>query len=145
MNQNPPVVDPSRSARLLHAALAGGLALAGVVFALSVAVLKGPLGDAPIPAVAFAAVALAQIGVALAVFRPRIPARRFDQSAEDYWSSSEVRGRSVVVWALLEGAGLFAAVGYVLTGGIAAAAVALIALVALLGVRPLRLEGEGAA
>jgi hypothetical protein len=103
------------------------------------------LGGATIPGIAFAAVAVTQIGVALLVFRRRIPSRPFNQSVEDYWSVNAVRSSSIVLWALLEGAGLFAAVGYLLTGALAAAAVGLVALFALITVRPSRLEDVGAA
>jgi hypothetical protein len=99
----------------------------------------------PVPGIVFAAGALVQVGVALAVVRRKIPARRYDQSVEGYWSANEVRGPSIMLWSLLEGAGLFSAVGYLLTGGTLPGTVALIALFVLVSVRPSRLEDEGAA
>ncbi len=137
-------LSAARGARILHLALAGGLALVGGVFFVLESA-GGPWGGARIPGVGFAAVSVAQIVVALGWFRPRVPARSFNQSVEDYWSSADIRGAAILVWALLEGAGLFSWVGYLLTGGIFPAAAALLALVLLVGVRPSRLEGDGAA
>ena len=145
MNEDLRTVSASRSARLLHAALTGGLALVGAIFVVLLRVLNGSWGGARIPAFAFAGIALVQIGFALTVWRRRIPPRRLEQSVEDYWSSNALRSSCIVLWALLEGAGLFALVGYLLTGGIVAAAIGLVALLALVGVPPRRLEGEGAA
>ena len=45
---------------------------------------------------------------------------------------------------MIEGAGLLSWVGYVMTGGIVPAAVATLSIVALILLRPSRLEGDGA-
>ena len=145
MNQNLVIVNASRSVRLLHLALAGGLAAVSVVFVVLVKVLRGPLGGEAIPSIAFAAVSVTQIAVALLFFRRRIPSRPFDQSVEAYWSVNAVRSSAIVLWALLGGAGLFAAVGYVLTGALAPGAAVLVALFALITASPSRLEDAGAA
>ncbi len=47
MNQTTVHSDAARTARFLHLALAGGLALVGVVFLLLIRVSGGPMGDGP--------------------------------------------------------------------------------------------------
>lgn len=145
MNQTSQTVSAARGARILHLALAGGLALVGGVFLVLESAAGGPLSGPRIPGVAFAVVSVAQIVIALGWFRQRVRPRAFSQSVEDYWSSADIRGAAIVVWALLEGAGLFSWVGYLLIGGIVPAATAVLALVLLVGVRPSRLEADGAA
>jgi hypothetical protein len=145
MNQTTPIPGAARSARILHLALVVGLALVGAVFFLLDTLSRGRLNVARIPSVAFAALSIIQIVVALGWFRQRIPQRSFNQSPDGFWSSNDVRSASIVLWALLEGAGLFSWVGYLLTGGILPAAASILALLLLVGVRPSRLEADGAA
>lgn len=63
-----------------------------------------------------AAIDLAIVVVALFVFKPLVPDRLLEQSVEQYWSAPEAGAKVVLVWILLEGAGVLAAVGYLLTG-----------------------------
>ncbi len=76
-------------------------------------------------------------------FRPRIPQRRMDQGPDEYWMTTEARAAAVLVWAMVEAAGLIAWVGYFLTGRAVPAAVAALAVVTLITLRPSRLEGDG--
>ena len=132
----------ARGTRILHAALAGGSALVGTVVFLLVETVERPVGRVQIPDVAFASLALLQIGLAFAFLRRRIPARRFDQSIEDYWSTSQVRGASIGLWATIEGASMLSWVGYLLTGGMASASVGLLGLIVLIKLRPGRLDAN---
>ena len=132
----------SRGIRILHAALTGGLALFGVVVFLLVEVAERPVGLVQIPDVAFASLALLQVGLAFAFFRRRIPARRFDQSIDDYWATSQVRGACIALWGTIEGAGMLAWVGYLLTGGMGSAFVGLLGLIVLVNLRPERLDAN---
>jgi hypothetical protein len=118
------------------------LGLFGAVILLLLEVLDRPLSEAQVLDVAFAALGLAQIGIGLAFLRRRIRTRRFDQSIEQYWSDSQVRSSSIVLWATIEGAGMLSWVGYLMTGGIAPAAIGLLSLVVLVGLRPVRLEAS---
>lgn len=68
--------------------------------------------------------------MALFVFKPRVPDRLLGQSVEQYWSAAEAGGKAVLVWILLEGAGVLAVVGYCLTGEIVSAIAAGLTIVA---------------
>lgn len=132
-------MNQSRVMLILHAALATSLCLTLVV--LAVARDRAPLALA-VPAMAglvLGAIAAAILGVAYAVLRPRFPKRATDQSEDDYWSTSETRVSAIILWALVEGAGLLGGVGYFLTGRILAVAVAAAAVFVLLAFRPVQL------
>lgn len=142
----PPVtpVPHARVARILHFALVAGLALAGIAFFVLLRVQGRALGGGPDLGYILAAVAVLLLVVAQTVLRRRVPERRFDQSPDDYWASPEIRGVSILLWAVIDGAGVLGCVGYVFAGGIAPAAAALLAIVTLVIYRPARLEGESA-
>src|SRR5687767_334039 len=70
------------------------------------------------------------VAVAVVVIKPRVPDRRPQQSVEDYWSTPEVGAKAFLVWFLMEGAGIMAAVGYLLTGQSVAVAAMGLAIVA---------------
>ena len=132
-----------RVVRILHGALLAGLVLAGAVFFVLLRIQGRPLGAAPSARLILAAVAVALLIVASTVFRRRTPERRFDQAREQYWASAEIRGFSILLWAVVDGAGLVAWMGYVFSGGVAPAAAAVLSIVTLFAFRPSRLEGEG--
>jgi len=140
---NPP--DAARGLRIIHSGLVVGLALAGVMFGVLLRVRGALLADVPIAGAVLAGLALVMLAVAVGVLRPRVPPRRPDQSAESYWLTNDARISSLVLWAIVDAAGLLAWVGYVLSGQIAAAAVALMSIAALIMLRPSRLEDRGAA
>ena len=143
-----PAVQPiaaARGARILHAALVIGLILVGATFFFLLRVQGQPLvGGGPLIGYVTAGLALLNLAVVLGLLRPRIPQRRMDQSPDDYWGTNEARGAAIIIWAMIEGAGLLSWVGYVLTGGIVPAAVAALSIVALIMLRPSQLEGDGA-
>ena len=144
MDQSTKAPSAARGQRIIHLGLLVGLALVGATFFWLLRVQGGPLASPPRVGFVLAGVAVAMLGVALIVLRGRIPARRFDQSADAYWGTNEARGPSIVLWAAIDAAGLLAWMGYVMTGHIAPAAVAVVSIVALALLRPSRLEGDGA-
>ena len=129
-----------RGARIIHAALAIGLLLLGGTFVLVIKVQGQPLGDVQGIGVVLAGVALAILMVSLLVLRGKVPARRSDQSPEDHWRSNENLGPALMLWVGIESAGIVSWLGYILSGQLAPAAVALIAIAALVVLRPARLE-----
>jgi hypothetical protein len=142
MEPAPPVAG-ARGARILHAALVIGSILVGIVFFFVVRRNGPALGDVPLAGYLTAGLGLVELAFAIGFFRPRIPQRRMDQGPDEYWMTNEARGAAVLVWVMVEAAGLIAWVGYFLTGRAVPAAVAALALVTLITLRPSRLEGDG--
>jgi hypothetical protein len=68
--------------------------------------------------------------VALLLLKPRVPERHVAQSVDQYWSTSGVSAKVVNVWFLLDGAGMLALIGCLLTGELVAAIVATVAIFA---------------
>jgi hypothetical protein len=126
---------------VLHAALVAGVAVIGLTFAL-LERLNGPfLPTASAIGTAFAAAGGVLVVAAFLLLRPRIPECRPDQSPDAYWSDVQTRTAALLTWVGLEGAGVVAAVGYLLTGRTAPAAVAVLALATLVWLRPSQIEG----
>lgn len=140
MTQTPRAISAARGTRILHAALPIGLLLVGGTFFLLLKIQGQPLGGVPGIGVVLAGVALAILILSLLLLRGKVPARRSDQSPDDYWQANENRGPAVMLWVGIESAGLLAWMGYVMSGQLAPAAVALIAIAALTALRPARLE-----
>jgi hypothetical protein len=133
-------IAAARSARILHGALLLGFIIVGGVFVFVVR-SGGPLfPNSPVLGYLTAGLGLVNLTVATAFLAPRIPQRRVDQAFDDYWSASEVRAAAIIVWAIVEGAGLISWVGYFLTGDFVPAAVGLLAIGALILLRPGRFE-----
>lgn len=135
-----------RAVRIMHRAMTAGCVLAGGVFVLIRHIGAAPtlVAHATIGGV-LAGASVALLAVSAALVRPRVPERVASQTAEAYWTAPETRGSAILLWAMVEGAALLSLVGYLLTGGAPPAAAAGLAIVALILVRPSRLEGEGAA
>ena len=113
------------NAPLLHRFLGIGMTLLAAVFVGMMALGIGPLlketeGDSSLLGYLMAGLALAIIGVARLVLKPRVPERRPGQSVQDYWSSTDTAGRIMLVWFLLEGGSILAAIAFLLTGVAAA-------------------------
>lgn len=127
---------------ILHAALVIGQILVGATFFFLLRTQGQPLaGGNPLIGYVTAGLAIVNLTVAFGLLRSRIPQRRTDQSPDDYWRNNEARGAAVLMWAVLEGSGLFCWIGYVMTGSIVPAAVGALAIAALITVRPSQLEG----
>jgi hypothetical protein len=132
---------PARAVRVMHAALVLGVILAGAVLVYRTLTVGPSLRGTPILGYVTAAFALVNLAVAAAFLLPRIPNRSSAEAPDDYWSRNEVRTATIIVWAVLEGSGLIALVGYYLTGGLAPVIVAALAFAALAVARPARIEG----
>jgi hypothetical protein len=108
------------SGRQLHRLLGAGVsALAAVFLGMTYfgAAPLLPAGTAPLAArYGPGAASLAILLIALFVFKPRVPDRLSTQTIDEFWASPEVGAKVVLLWFLLEGAGILAAVGYLLTG-----------------------------
>ncbi len=111
---------------LLHRILGIGVTTVAAVFLvltyLGIApILREPDGFEQIVAYVLSGVAAAVVAVALLIVKPRIPDRVFGQSVEEYWSEPKMRENVLLIWFLLEGAGILAAIGFFLTGAVVSA------------------------
>jgi|SRR5687768_11272237 len=107
------------TAPLLHRSLGTSLVLvAAVLLVLRYRGLAPTLPPDSITLIAYTLSGFCAVLVAVALFviKPRVPERRPHQSVEEYWSTPDVGTKVVLVWFLMEGAGMMAAVGYLLTG-----------------------------
>ena len=126
--------------RVLHLALTLGLTLCGVVFWIVHRTQPAPaLVPAPI-GTAITVAAIVAIVVAVTLVRPRVPTQAPDQTPDLYWADATVRMTALVLWAAVEGGGLLAAVGYLLTGTTTSAIGLVIAIVTLATLGPRRFE-----
>jgi hypothetical protein len=133
-------VPDARAMRILHAVITLGLVAIAIAFGVIVPILRGPiLADVPRLGAVLAAVAGALLVATLAVIRPGVPSRDASQSLDAYWAQPAARGRAVLLWVAIEGAGIISSMGYVCTGSLAAAGVALLAIVLLIMMGPARL------
>jgi hypothetical protein len=139
---SPIVPAPARAVRLLHFSLTASITLLGAVFIMLVRFQHLAFGMSRDVGLVLAAIGVGLVAVASTVARRRIPERGSDQSPDTFWANPEATGAAVLLWALTEGAGLVGWVGYLLTGVTAPAVAAVIAIGALLVLRPSRLEGE---
>lgn len=140
VNETRRATGAARGARIIHAALAVGLLLVGATFFLVMQLQ--PLDGVPGVGLALAGVALAILAGSFAFLRGRVPQRHSDQSPDDYWAANEHRGPAIVLWAGVDSAGAVAWMGYLVGGGqLAPAAVAVLAIIGMMLVRPARLEG----
>lgn len=123
--------------------LLAGLAVSGTAFLVVLRMAHGPvMRGVPVVGLALAGCAVAVLGTAVTVLRARVPSRSPAQAPDAYWEDAGTRAAALVLWAVIEGAGLLAAVGYLVSGGMVPAAVFAAALgtIALLG--PGRLEDQ---
>ena len=114
---SPPVLD-LRSARLIHGVLAAGIAALFLVFAAVILPLKGPLLQANpvLPTISYVIAVMSAVSSGFAIFfRRRLPDRGAGVPPESYWTPV-IAGQAMMVWVLCEGAGVMAAVGFLLTG-----------------------------
>lgn len=130
----------ARAIRVLHVAMTLGLVLIAGVF-LSLRRLKQGFDVWPPIGLVTAGFAVVQLAAVLVILVPRMPRRPADQSPDDYWTTV-ARGDAIIVWAMLEAAGLLSAVGYLLTGAVASTATGVVAIAALALLGPARFEGQ---
>ena len=102
---------------LLHKLLGIGLA----IMAVAMVIARHSVGDAPagsnLPAYATAGVSAVMLGAALMLLKPRVPRRRAGQTVAAYWTDPAVIPKALLVWFILEGAGVLASISYFLGGG----------------------------
>lgn len=114
---------------LLHKLLGIGL----VIVAVAMVIARHSVGDSPdasgLPAYAIAGVSAVMLGAALMFLKPLVPRRRAGQTVAAYWTDPAVIPKGLLVWFILEGAGVLASISYFLGGG-AYALVAMTAAVA---------------
>ena len=132
----------TRAIRITHIALVLGLVLIAVTFVVLRQRTGLILAFGPFLGVLLAAIALVNLILALGFLAPRLPRRPADQSPDDYWMRTETRGAAIILWVLVEGAGLLSWVGYLLTGAWAPAAVGVLAVASLALLGPTRFEGS---
>jgi len=102
---------------LLHKLLGIGL----VIMAVAMVIARHSAGDAPqgsnLPAYAIAGVSAVMLGAALMLLKPLVPRRRTGQTVAAYWGDAAVVPKALLVWFILEGAGVTASISYFLGGG----------------------------
>jgi hypothetical protein len=146
MDQRTQLPKVVRGFQMIHASLVLGVALAGGTFFILLKVRRlDSLGVAPSVGSILAILNVVLLVAAVTALRPRVPARRFDEAPDQYWTSVGTRGATILLWAALEAAALLGWIGYLLTGRPLPAAAGVLALVALVWYRPSQLEGDGAA
>lgn len=133
-------LEADRLVHILHLALTGGLATVGVVFAVVAATQGGALlPEQPLPGLILAGVALVILLPGVGLFAGRLSPRRREESPATYWEDPERRATALVLWALTEGSGMVAFVGYLLSGAVVALGVGVLAVGVLLWFRPGRI------
>lgn len=102
---------------LLHKLLGIGLA----IMAVAMIIARHSAGDSPdgsnLPAYAIAGVSAVMLGAALMFLKPLVPRRRAGQTVAAYWTDRAVVPKALLVWFILEGAGVLASISYFLGGG----------------------------
>ena len=102
---------------LLHKLLGVGL----VIMAVAMIIARHSVGDSPagsnFPAYAIAGVSAVMLGAALMFLKPLVPRRRGGQTVAAYWTDRGVVPKALLVWFILEGAGVMASISYFLGGG----------------------------
>ena len=132
-----------RGAVILHRCLVAGLFVMSGVIALLVFLRTAPLlphdETALLIGKVMAGVSLCQLVLGLVIFRPRMPEFRRSHAGETYWDSPGSLEAAQKVWFFIDGAGITSLVGFLLTGDLAPAVTATIAIAAMLLSGPGRL------
>src|SRR5262245_48746547 len=103
----------------LHRLLGAGLLMiSGVALALTyfgVAPLRPADELTPVIAYALAIVAFSLLAASFFVLWPRVPRRPPEMAVEEFWAKPEMGGKAILIWFLVEGGGVLATVGLLLT------------------------------
>lgn len=130
---------PSAAAlRLIHLALKLGVLLFLVVAFVVRRGTPPPAADVPLHIIMLLA-SLPPIVVAL-LLRSRLQARRSGESSDAWWAAHGTH--AIVIWALVESAGLMGVVGYWVTGNALPLAATAVAFLLFAMTAPARLAGE---
>lgn len=110
---------------LLHRFLGIGLVITGIVLIAvrRFAAVAESQDDQVLFEYVFSAIGVTMVGTALLHLKPQVPARRSGQTTAHYWADKQVTARATLVWFILDGGGIVAAVGHFLSGGPISAAV----------------------
>ncbi len=131
-------IAPARTTRFIHAAMFAGVVLLGLVTHLLKA--KVPATATPLPAVLVNLLPGFSLAVCVAALflRRSVPRRASDESADLFWSRA--MAPALVMWALLEGAGLLDVIVYWQNGSETALALAVVVGTVFVVLNPAMLE-----
>ena len=104
---------------LLHRLLGIGLLITGIVLIAvrRFAAVAESQDDQVLFEYLFSAIGVTMLGTSLLLLKPQVPARRSGQTTAQYWADKHVTARATLVWFILDGGGIVAAVGHFLSGG----------------------------
>ena len=92
-----------------------------VIMAVAMVIARHSVGDSAdasrLPAYAIAGVSAVMLGAALMLLKPLVPRRKTGQTVAAYWGDAAVVPKALLVWFILEGAGVTASISYFLGGG----------------------------
>src|SRR5262249_24542810 len=71
--------------------------------------------DAPFIGYIMGGISLVMLVVAYLVLVPRVPGRELSTPVAAYWATPEIAQSALLVWFVMEGAGVFSAVGFLIT------------------------------
>lgn len=134
--------NAARTIRFMHFALFAGVAVMAIVLGIMRSQAHPSVTAGPAIGLMLSGMAVLALAVATALLRPRIAPRGSDQAPDDYWNTPSSRGSAMLLWAVIEGAGLIGVVGFYLTGHLAPIGVVVVALVLGALFRPAALEGH---
>jgi len=132
----------TRAIRIIHLALVLGLVIVAGVFYILRQRTGLTFGFGASVGMIMAGIGLVNLTIALGFLTPRFPERQADQAPDRYWARSETRGAAIILWALVEAGAILSWLGYLMTGSWVPAAVGLLAIAALILLRPARFEGS---
>lgn len=128
---------------VIHRSLMAGYSTILAVFAYLMFSASGPLiPDSTVIGYALAVTSLTLLGLAVTLFRGRVPHRAKEQPVAEFWARGATSVSAVVLWAVMEAAGTLGLVGWFLSGNLVALAAGLGALGALVIYSPRQLAGE---
>ncbi len=137
---------PSPNPSVLHGALTGGLVLVLGFAAFRIfggaGPFLGPMEATGVIGFAMTGAAFMTIAAGVTVLRGRLPPRAASQPVDEYWKDPATVQAALLLWTVVEGGGVIASVGWMLTGNLAAMAAALLALGALVVLSPGSLAGR---
>ena len=115
--------------RVLYRFLRTGVsALVIVVVALHYWKMRSMAASGTLPPLLYlpSAASIVAIAIGLIRLRPRVPRRRLGETLEQYWTSQDVAASANMFWFVMEAGAVLGAVGYLVAGDTAAAAIMLI-------------------
>ncbi|HJP59621.1 MAG TPA: hypothetical protein VJ865_06465 [Gemmatimonadaceae bacterium] len=127
----------ARSVRIVHAAMAAGMILFGIIAHFVLAPNANPSGALATRVPVALAAALGLCAVSFLLLK-RVPRATAGESTDSFWMRAASPAQ--ITWALLEGAALLCIVLYSQTGSKTAIAVALIPIVILILLKPAYFE-----